>query len=347
MCVFTSITMASIGAAVASSLASAAAAAGTAATAIGTGIVTGMGMVGSGLAATGSAIASGASAVGSAIASGASAAWGAAATAVESIGTGLSAVTTPFTEAYAAGAAASESMGAGLMVDGALVGSTEATALNAGAEASMLMGMAENGVALTAENTAAAAAGAKAAAGGSLVAKAAGATAGVGGLGGVVKGGIAGAQLAGGAVEAHGAYQGAKEDAQTLKNQAKNAETQARQVIDSAEVEAKDLARKRRQSVGAGKVAAAGNGVMLEAREVSSPAMWEQDMQAEAAWDREKLFHNANIKADALHQQASIYRTQARQVRKSGNLKAASALIRGGIGAGLTLYGNPATTLYS
>lgn len=156
---------------------------------------------------------------------------------------------------------------------------------------------------------------------------------------GLAKGGIqATGQLAGATVEAIGAQQQAADTAAALKAQAESQKLQAQSEIDSAMVEAKDLARRQRLQIGKGKVAAAANGVMLESdRAESSPAMWEQDMQAEAAWDREKLFYNANQRAQLYIHNANQSLVAAKNAKRSGNLKATSAFIKGGINAATSL----------
>ena len=299
-------------------------------TAIGSAIATGASAVASGAAAVGSAIGTGLSAAGGAIASGASAAWG-------GLTSAYTATTGLLSEAFAVGAA-SEAGATGLAVDGALVGSTEAVALNAGAEVSMLTSMLEAGVPMTAENVALATKGANAMAAGDVTAKVAAATAGTGGIGGSLKllGGVV--QAAGGGAEAVGAYQQGKADAANLKAQAKDEELRAQQEIEAAEIEAKDLARRQRQTVGRGKVAAAANGVMLETRAESAPSVWEQDMAAELAWDREKLFHNAQQRANIRRYNASQLRVGAKNARRGGNLKAATAAIKGTAGLLTSMY---------
>lgn len=147
------------------------------------------------------------------------------------------------------------------------------------------------------------------------------------------------AQAAGGGVEAVGSYQQGKADAANLKAQAKDEELRAQQEIEAAEIEAKDLARRQRQTVGRGKVAAAANGVMLETRAESSPSVWEQDMAAELAWDREKLFHNANQRASVRYFNANQMRVSAKNARRGGNLKAATAAIKGTAGMLTSMYG--------
>lgn len=156
---------------------------------------------------------------------------------------------------------------------------------------------------------------------------------------GLAKGGIqATGQLAGATVEAIGAQQQAADTASALKAQAESQKLQAQSEMDSAMVEAKDLARRQRLQIGKGKVAAAANGVMLESdRAESSPAMWEQDMQAEAAWDREKLFYNANQRAQLYMHNANQSLVAAKNAKRSGNLKATSAFIKGGINAATSL----------
>lgn len=155
------------------------------------------------------------------------------------------------------------------------------------------------------------------------------------------------AQAAGGGLEAHGAHQEGKEEAKRLKAQAADEERRAQQELEAAEIEAKDLARRQKQIVGQGKAAAAANGVMLEARKESVPSVWEQDMAAELAWDQEKLFHNASQRAEARLHNANQMRIGARNVRRSGNLKAVTSLLKTGAGMAVSAYGKPSTTLYS
>jgi hypothetical protein len=155
------------------------------------------------------------------------------------------------------------------------------------------------------------------------------------------------AQAAGGGLEAHGARQEGKEEAARLKAQAADEERRAQQELVAAEIEAKDLARRQKQAVGAGKAAAAANGVMLEARKESVPSVWEQDMAAELAWDQEKLFHNASQRAEARLHNANQMRIGAKNVRRSGNLKAVTSLLKTGAGMAVSAYGKPSTTLYS
>lgn len=145
-------------------------------------------------------------------------------------------------------------------------------------------------------------------------------------------------QAGAGAVEGYGAYRQGKDDAANLKAQSKDEELRAQQEIEAAEIEAKDLARRQRQVVGQGKVAAAANGVMLETRAESSPSVWEQDMAAELAWDREKLFHNARQRANIRLSNANQLRVSAKNARRGGNLKAATAAIKGTAGMLTSMY---------
>lgn len=155
------------------------------------------------------------------------------------------------------------------------------------------------------------------------------------------------ANAAGSVAESYGAYRQGVEDAKSLKAQARGAERSAESVIESAETEAKDLSRRQRQAVGRGRAAAAANGVMLEGRAESSPAMWEQDAEAEAAWDRTKLFANANTRANALYDQANQFRISARNARRSGNLRSATSLVKGAALMAASQFGRPGTSLYA
>lgn len=154
-------------------------------------------------------------------------------------------------------------------------------------------------------------------------------------------------QAGAGAVEGYGAYQQGKDDAATLKAQARDEELRAQQEIEAAEIEAKDLARRQKHAVGAGKAAAAAGGVMLEGRAESAPSVWEQDMAAEIAWDREKLFYNANQRANIRYFNAGQMRIGAKNARRGGNLKAATSVIKGLAGMAVSAYGRPSATLYA
>lgn len=152
---------------------------------------------------------------------------------------------------------------------------------------------------------------------------------------------------AGSVTEAVGAYQEGKDSAAIQKAQAKDEELRALQAIEAAETEAKDLARRQKHAVGTGRTAAAAGGVMLESRAESSPALWEQDAAAELAWDREKLFYNANQRASVFQHNANQLRIGAKNARRGGNLKAATAIIKGTAGMAVSAYGRPSATLYA
>ena len=150
--------------------------------------------------------------------------------------------------------------------------------------------------------------------------------------------GMMATNLAQGSIEAYTGYQEAKEDAANLKDQAELNEIRAGQAQEAAALEKMDLARKQRQLKGTQKTAAAANGIMLETRAESSPAMFEQDAAAELAWDNAKIDYNANLEAWGYMENARLQRRQARSVRRVGNLKVATGLIKGAVGAAGTYY---------
>lgn len=147
-------------------------------------------------------------------------------------------------------------------------------------------------------------------------------------------------------LSSYSAYVEGKEESAALKAQAEQARRNGQQILDAAEIEAKDLSRRQRQVIGKGKVAAAANGVMLESRAEAAPNMWEQDAVAEAAWDRSKLFTSANNKAQALFANGNEMLVQAKRARRSGNLRSVTNLIKGGAGMAVSAFGNPSTTLF-
>ena len=173
-------------------------------------------------------------------------------------------------------------------------------------------------------------------------------TLGIEGTSGVLlKEGALALQAAAAGSEAVGSYQEGKDAAATMKAQARDEELRAQQAIEQAEIEAKDLSRRQKQAVGTGKAAAAAGGVMLENRAESSPAVWEQDAAAELAWDREKLFYNAKQRSTIYQHNANQLRISAKNARKSGNLKAATAVIKGTAGMAVSAYGRPSAPLYA
>lgn len=162
-------------------------------------------------------------------------------------------------------------------------------------------------------------------------------------------GGVDGATLAqmglglgGGAVEGYTARRAAEEDARALRDRARLEEIRAQKAREAAEIEKMDVARKRRQAVGAGLAAAAANGVMLESRAEAAPSVWEQDMMAELAWDQAKIDYNAAMEAWGHMASAAGMRRQAAAARRTGNMRLAAGLIKGGLSAGAAYYGGQA-----
>ena len=143
------------------------------------------------------------------------------------------------------------------------------------------------------------------------------------------------ANAVGTGIEAFGAYQQGVQTAAALSAMAAAERDKARQTQEAAETEARDLARKQKMARGAAKVAASANGIMLEGRAESSPNIFEQDQMAEEAWDRQKLFYNANQRMSAYYNNANQYLIQARNARRTSNLRAVTSLIRGGAGMAL------------
>lgn len=143
--------------------------------------------------------------------------------------------------------------------------------------------------------------------------------------------------LGAGGTQAYGSYQEGKENAKYLKAEANLNEIRAGQVHEAAALEKMQQARKTRALAASQRTAGAANGVMLEARAESSPAMFEQDARAELAWDGAIVDYNANMEAWGYMEQARLQRQQARSSRRMGNLKAVGSLFTGAVGAGLAL----------
>ena len=206
---------------------------------------------------------------------------------------------------------------------GGLVGNPTATAIAADGASASASPLAETGAA-TIE-------GADGASGGlplSNADKAALVEKGVGALGQVAQAGVSG----------YGQIEQAKDARKSLDDQAKFEMIRAQQALDRAAVEKMDNARRTRQLVGKGKVAAAANGVMLETRAESLASMWEQDAHAELAYDNAKIDYNAQLEAWG-------YRENARRLRREGRLGVKTArrgAVTGTLGAAGIGLGNVA-----
>jgi len=132
-------------------------------------------------------------------------------------------------------------------------------------------------------------------------------------------------------VSGYGQVEQAKLNQKALDDQAKMEKIRAQQALDRAAVEKMDNARKTRQLIGKGKVAAAANGIMLESRAESLASMWEQDANAELAYDNAKIDYNAQLEAWG-------YRENARRLRQQGRLGVRTAR-RGAVAGTLTSAG--------
>ena len=209
----------------------------------------------------------------------------------------------------------------------------------AGAGVASGLGIAVNGV-TTAAGTASAATGSGASGGTS----AAGGT--TGGLSGsditslVVQG-------AAGAADAYSSHEQGKAEAEAYKQQSHLNRIRAGQVMESAEIEKMDLARRQKATIGKGKVAAASSGIMLESRAEASPSVWEEDARAELEYEGSKIMHNANMQAWGYQENANIDMLNARNARRTGNLKAATSLIKTGAGMYVSAYGKPGKSLFA
>ena len=84
---------------------------------------------------------------------------------------------------------------------------------------------------------------------------------------------------------------------------------QAQQQAEQNQVEA---AKESQQVVGAGKVAFAANGVLLEGRNDSAAAMWEQDEAASLAWEQGLIKANADNEVFGYLANAEMARAQGR-----------------------------------
>lgn len=149
--------------------------------------------------------------------------------------------------------------------------------------------------------------------------------------------GKAALSLGAGGVQAYGNYQEGKENAKALKSEADMNEIRAGLAHEAAALEKMQQARRTRALTAGQRTAGAANGVMLETRAESSPAMFEQDARAELAWDGALADYNANMEAWSYMEQARLQRQQARTARRMGGLKAVGSLFSGAMGAGLAL----------
>lgn len=166
-----------------------------------------------------------------------------------------------------------------------------------------------------------------------------------------MKVGSAGMSLVNGGLSAMSAQKSAAEERRQLEAKAgmedMNAELQELQKnaeAENAADEKRRLGRAKRQLVGKGRTAAAANGVLLEGRAESSPAVFEQDAAAEMAYESAKVDYNLAVR-NARHTanaamsrlSAANYRLGALNAKRLGNLSATSAWIQGGADAGIKL----------
>lgn len=136
-------------------------------------------------------------------------------------------------------------------------------------------------------------------------------------------------------VSGYGQIEQAKLNRKALDDQAKFEKIRAQQALDRAALEKMDNARRNRQLVGKAKVAAAANGIMLESRAESLASMWEQDQNAELAYDNAKIDYNAQLEAWGYRENARRLRQQGRLgVRTAKRGAVAGTLASAGIGLG-------------
>jgi hypothetical protein len=99
--------------------------------------------------------------------------------------------------------------------------------------------------------------------------------------------------------------------------------TRAAQAQMQSELNQGEAAADRRQLVGTGKTAFAANGVLLEGREGSATAMWEQDEAASLAWEQGMIKSNADNEVFGHLADAEMSRAQ-------GRMQAASFMAQAG-----------------
>jgi hypothetical protein len=104
------------------------------------------------------------------------------------------------------------------------------------------------------------------------------------------------------------------------------------------ERELERIAKIRRLHIGAGLVAYAGNGVLLEARDDSAPAMWERDEMADLAVEMVLMRHETDKEVWGFLRNSAAIRLQGEQdayalrlQALSANLDAANAMMSSGI----------------
>lgn len=104
----------------------------------------------------------------------------------------------------------------------------------------------------------------------------------------------------------------------------------ATQVQRQGELSQADAARARQQTVGAGKTAFAANGVLLEGRAGSAPAMWEQDEAADLAWEQALIKINADNEVFGLLAEGEMAAASGRMQAASYLGQAAAARLNAG-----------------
>lgn len=100
--------------------------------------------------------------------------------------------------------------------------------------------------------------------------------------------------------------------------------TRASQAQLQGEINQGEAAKQAQQVVGAGKTAFAANGILLEGRAGSAPAMWEQDEAAALAWEQSIIKTNADNEVFGYLANANMARAQGR-MQAAGYLSQADA----------------------
>lgn len=133
-------------------------------------------------------------------------------------------------------------------------------------------------------------------------------------------------------MQAYGSYQQGKFQSEMAEYQRSMEIQRAAETQEQAGREAMEAAQRRRLQVGAGRVAAAGGGAMLDASPLDAVSMWERDNAYMGAYETEKIRRDAELAEWGFLSSASTLRAGGKAARWAGNMGAGGAIV-GGIGS--------------
>lgn len=148
----------------------------------------------------------------------------------------------------------------------------------------------------------------------------------------------AGAVVAGTGISVYSQQQQGKFQKDMMNYQADQERARAEIAKKNAEIQAGRLDVQRRQATASGMAAFAANGMLLDTDPESAPNMWEQDMAAETAWQKEELRAQAMYEAWGHTSNASALVASGSAARRGAQLGMLGTVLSG-VGSAITAAG--------